>query len=605
MMGHNFERFEERQAPEPLPRSPWRESLYQYLATIALILGAWYLAWRWTASLNEHALWFSVPVVLAESCAYLAWALFAYNLWRTADRPSRPAPYWISECVSDLAAPHRPLAVDVCVATCDEDAALVRQSLEDAKKLNYPYQIDIRLHLYDAGRRPAMKQLAESLEVAYIVPEERDGLGTHNLRRIVEETQGDFIVFCDADTRLFPSFLEHTLGYFRDPDVAWVQTPQWYDDIPQGTPLGDVLGRRFGPTGLAVGKACEAAAGPIRIGRDPFGSDPTMFFGVIQRRRDRADAAYSCGAGAVYRSDALAEAVDLARARRVGKEVGRFAKGISDRECRADFVESVTRQAAADAGVAPYHLRESEHFYVSMVLHGCRNRRWGSVLHPRIESKMLSPQTSRDAVARRFRRTLGLMEIALRDNPVFSRGLSLSQRLLYAQILWSCFGSLWHSVFLLAPIVFLYTGIAPVAAYSPRFFVHLLPFLLAAELAMMTGTWGVSCFRQRAASLALLPVDLHALWSVLRGRRFPTVSRSNRARDLSRLAEFRIAATALTLGGMFFALVRLAFGSHADPGGLLANGLWGLYNVVLLSGTVSLSARNVPVEPSDAQEVQA
>ncbi|WP_277458188.1 MULTISPECIES: glycosyltransferase [Methylococcus] len=591
--------------PEPLPLSLWRESLYQYMATLALVLGAWYLGWRWTASLNEHAWWFSVPVAIAESCAYIAWALFAYNLWRTAARPSRPAPFWISECVSDLAAPHRPLAVDVCVVTCDEEAALVRLSLEYAKKLTYPCHIDLRLHLYDAGRRPAMKQLAESLEVVYLVPEEQDGLGTHNLRRIVEETQGDFIVFCDADTRLFPSFLEQTLGYFRDPDVAWVQTPQWYDDIPQGVRLADVLGQRFGPMGRAVVNGCEAVAGPVWIGKDPFGSDPALFFDVIQRRRDRANAAYSCGAGAVYRSDALAEAVDLVRVRRVGKAVGRFAKGIRDQECRADFVESVTRQAAADAGVAPYHLRESEHFYASMALHGCRKRRWRSVLHPRIQSKMLSPQTPRDAVVRRFRRTLGLMEIALRDNPVFSRGLRLPQRLLYAQTLWSCFGCLWHSVFLVAPIVFLYTGIAPVAAYSPPFFSHLLPFLLAAELAMMTGTWGVSCFRQRAASLALLPVDLHALWAVVQGRRFPTVSRNNRAHDPSRLGEFRIAATALTLGGMFFALVRFAFGSHADPAGLIVNGLWGLYNVVLLSGSVSLSARNVPVEPPVAQEVQA
>jgi cellulose synthase (UDP-forming) len=604
-MGHDLDRFDDRGVPEPLPLSPWRESLYQYLATLALVLGAWYLGWRWTASLNQHALWFSVPVVVAESCAYLAWALFAYNLWRTAARPSRSAPHWISECVSELAAPHRPLAVDVCVVTCDEEAALVRQSLECAKRLVYPYRIEIRLHLYDAGHRPAMKQLADSLEVAYLVPEEQDGLGTHNLRRIVEETRGDFIVFCDADTRMFPSFLEHTLGYFRDPAVAWVQTPQWYDDVPQGIPLGDVLGHRFGPTGRAVAKVCEAVAGPVWIGRDPYGSDPALFFDVIQRRRDRADAACSCGAGAVYRSDALAEAVDLVRVRRVGKAVGRFAKGIRDQECRADFVESVTRQAAADAGVAPYHLRESEHFYASMVLHGCRGRRWRSVLHPRVECRMSSPQTPREAVVRRFRRTLGLMEIALRDNPVFSRGLSLPQRLLYVQTLWSSFGCLWHSVFLLAPIVFLYTGIAPVAAYSPQFFIHLLPFLLTAELAMMTGTWGVSCFRHRAASLALLPVDLHALWAVMRGRRFPMVVKSKRARDLSRLAEFRIAATALTLGGMFFAVARFAFGSHPDPAGLLVNGLWGLYNVVLLSGTVSLSARNVPVESPSAQEVQA
>jgi hypothetical protein len=57
----------------------------------------------------------------------------------------------------------------------------------------------------------------------------------------MEQTSGDFIVICDADTRLLPTILEHTLGYFRDPDVAWVQTPQWFYDIPEGVALPDWL----------------------------------------------------------------------------------------------------------------------------------------------------------------------------------------------------------------------------------------------------------------------------------------------------------------------------------------------------------------------------
>jgi cellulose synthase (UDP-forming) len=111
-MGFYFERFEDRKPPQPIPYSPGRELLYQYLATISLVLGAWYLAWRWTSSLNHDALWFSIALVVAETCAYVGLVLFTINLWKTRDYPLRPPPCWISECVADLNTPHRPIAVD-------------------------------------------------------------------------------------------------------------------------------------------------------------------------------------------------------------------------------------------------------------------------------------------------------------------------------------------------------------------------------------------------------------------------------------------------------------------------------------------------------------
>jgi cellulose synthase (UDP-forming) len=43
-----------------------RTLLFPYLAEINLILGAWYLHWRITHSLNFAALWLSIPLLLAE-----------------------------------------------------------------------------------------------------------------------------------------------------------------------------------------------------------------------------------------------------------------------------------------------------------------------------------------------------------------------------------------------------------------------------------------------------------------------------------------------------------------------------------------------------------
>ena len=79
----------ERQVPWQISRhSEFHHALWQFLATCSLIFGAWYLWWRWTESLNFSALWFSLPLVLAETLAYIGLILFTINIW--TDRSPRP-----------------------------------------------------------------------------------------------------------------------------------------------------------------------------------------------------------------------------------------------------------------------------------------------------------------------------------------------------------------------------------------------------------------------------------------------------------------------------------------------------------------------------------
>lgn len=92
-MDFYFKEFEHRKPPEPVPYSMSRELLYQYLATCNLTLGIWYLWWRWTYALNYDAMWFSFPLVFAESCAFIGSVLFTFNLWKTKDEPRSAAAY--------------------------------------------------------------------------------------------------------------------------------------------------------------------------------------------------------------------------------------------------------------------------------------------------------------------------------------------------------------------------------------------------------------------------------------------------------------------------------------------------------------------------------
>jgi cellulose synthase (UDP-forming) len=585
-----FDRFEDRRPPPPLPRRPGLELLWQCLAIVALVLGANYIRWRWTASLNLDALWFAIPLAVAETLAYLGLLLFTFNLWTTRDVPLRPPPRTVGECAGqdgDAAGDwaRRPLAVDVFITTYNEEEELVRLSIRDAKRLDYPHPIDLRVHVLDDGRRPAMRQVAEEEGVHYITRANNVGFKAGNLRNAMEHTSGDFIVICDADTRLFPTFLAHTLGYFRDPDVAWVQTPQWFYDLPEGTPLPQWLGARLGTAGRWLGRGVERLVGRVRLGQDPFVNDPQMFYDVILRRRNWCHAAFCCGAGSVHRREAVMQAALRSFALSVDREVTRYTAQVEDAELRGALGEAMRTQVAIEQELTPYKFHVSEDIYTSIVLHNDPARRWKSVLHPQVESKMLSPQDLLTWMIQRFKYAGGTLDIALRDNPLFSGGMRLSQRLMYLTTFWSYFGCLWNVVFLLAPIVYLFTGIAPLASYSGAFYLHALPFIVMTELAFMVGTWGVRAWDGKSSYLSFFPVNFRALWTVLRGEKikFHVTPKDRQEGRFLHLVYPQLAVIALTLAGLAYAAWRVVVQGHDDElSNLVVNVAWGLNNVVAM-----------------------
>lgn len=586
-----FDRFENRVPAPPLPFSPTRELVYRYFATISLCLGAWYISWRWLYSLNTDALWFALPLVIAETGAYIGLVLFTINLWRDSPPENLPPPAGINACLAVPEDEDRPVAVDVFFATYNEDPELVRLGIRDAKAMAYPHAIDLRIHVLDDGRRAGMRAVAEAEGVGYITRTNNIGFKAGNLRNAMEQTSGDFIVICDADTRPFPTLLARTLGYFTDPQVAWVQTPQWFYDLPEGRRLGAVWGAALGRIGRLAARAVESVVGPITIGADPFVNDPKIFYDIILRRRNWANAAFCCGAGSVHRREAVMEAALRTYGSNIDREVEkaarRFARASREDEIVPEFKEAIRAGITIESELTPYKFHVSEDIYTSIVLHSDTERHWRSVLHPFVESRMLSPQDLLSWTVQRFKYAGGSLDILFHDNPLFRRGLTLSQRLMYASTFWSYLGGVWNLVFILAPIVYLVTGIAPVSAYSAEFFVRIIPFLIAMELAAMTGMWGISSYPSTASYIAFFPVNLRALWTVLRGRKisFPVTPKDRQAGVHLRIVWPQLAAMAATAAAIVFGLVALAlgFGGHTTAG-VLTNVFWGLNNMLALSG---------------------
>lgn len=504
-----FERYSHRKAPSYVQLDPWRRWVWHFLAGATIAAGAAYLHWRWTISLNPDALVFSVCVTTAETLFFLGTLLFYFDIWDEGDTPF--------VAVLDNEHWEKPRSatttVDIFVTTYDEPIEVVCPSLEAASAVQVPQGVRIRLCLLDDGNRAEMALEAGRRGICYFARDTNEGFTAGNLRHALLRTSGDFVVICDADTRLLPSFLRNTLGYFCDPNVAWVQTPHWFYDVPEGESWHTWITRQSPRWTRLFPKASEAGtrvgafvltwiSGNGHVGRDPFLSDPSVFFDVIQRRRNRNGASFCCGAASIHRREAVFDAALRDKAHAI---------------CRDEPNTRLSTKACLAAHpLQPYRFHVSEDLYTSILLHADQAARWTSVYHPQVEARMLSPWSMTAWAAQRLKYAGGTFDIAIWDNPLFRRGLNWRQKLHYGATFWSYMSILWAPVLLLAPVVSLATGLAPVSAFSVEFFQRFLPAVVLGELAMLAACKGHAIGAGRVMAVVALPVQLRALYCVLR-----------------------------------------------------------------------------------------
>src|SRR5690606_38583381 len=83
---------EDEDLPTSVPRTtPARERWLHVAAVVILAYWTYYIAWRWLATLNLDALWFSVPLALAETWGWFTGLLLVFTLRRLNRRTPPPA----------------------------------------------------------------------------------------------------------------------------------------------------------------------------------------------------------------------------------------------------------------------------------------------------------------------------------------------------------------------------------------------------------------------------------------------------------------------------------------------------------------------------------
>jgi cellulose synthase (UDP-forming) len=270
--------------------------------------------------------------------------------------------------------------------------------------------------------------------------------------------------------------------------------------------------------------------------------------------------------------------------RRFGADVAAavrpFAARVEDPGLRATLAGALASEAARHVELTPYAFHVSEDIYTSVLLHADERRRWRSVYHPRVLTRMLSPQDPLAWSIQRFKYASGTLDIALRANPLRLRGLTAWQRLMYGATMYAYLAPLWTVPLMLAPLVFFFTGVTPIRAFDAAFFAHVFPFLVASRLALLAGTWGVSTWRSEQYHLAAAWLHVRALAHVLARRplRFAVTPKVRATGRAVRLAVPHLALLAAMAAGVVTGALRLGTASPAEATAYVANLFWTVHN---------------------------
>ena len=246
---------------DTVARAGLRLGLLRVIIATTLLLGTYYLTWRYTSTINWAAWWVAIPLLLAETYSFVDAWLFGISMWNW--RGARPKP----------PAPPPGLTVDIFITCYNEPVELVRKTARAAKRDPLPARTWI---LDDGAAGPMQRRGRRGGHRLHHPLQGVAGSARHakagNLNNACSQTDGEFMLILDADQIPAPEILDHTLGYFTDPKVGFVQTPQFFYNVPP---------------------------------HDPFGAQAPLFYGPIQQGKDGWNAAFFCGSNAMLRREAL------------------------------------------------------------------------------------------------------------------------------------------------------------------------------------------------------------------------------------------------------------------------------------------------------------
>ena len=142
-----------------------------------------------------------------------------------------------------------------------EPLAMFEKTLAACKKISYPHTT----YLLDDTRDPAFKECAERNGAVWLNIVGEPGAKAGKINKALQLTTEEFILVLDPDHIPFPNFLDHTLGFFKEEKVGFVQVSQaYYNQYRSFTAkaAAEQTYTFYGPTQMGLyGLGCSVAIG--------------------------------------------------------------------------------------------------------------------------------------------------------------------------------------------------------------------------------------------------------------------------------------------------------------------------------------------------------
>jgi len=209
------------------------------VAGILVCLLIRYLLWRTLSTLNLSNSVdgvFSLLLMGMELIAISGGMIQLLLMFTTKDR-NREANIYSKSVINEVYNP----SVDIMIPTYNEPAFILKRTIIGCQGIDYDNK---KIYLLDDTKRPEIKKLAAELGCEYFTRKDNAHAKAGNLNAALARTNGELIVFFDADFVPTKNFLERTVGFFQKEKIALVQTPQSFynhDPIARNLGLEDIL----------------------------------------------------------------------------------------------------------------------------------------------------------------------------------------------------------------------------------------------------------------------------------------------------------------------------------------------------------------------------
>lgn len=259
----------------------------------------------------------------------------------------------------------------------------------------------------------------------------------------------------------------------------------------------------------------------------------TLFFGPICRGKDYTDSLFMCGTNMLIRRRAL-------------DEIGGMR------------TESIT-----------------EDLLTSLLLH---SNGWKSVYVPLIVAKGLAPEDLGEYWKQQFRWARGSLEVLLRFNPLFLKGLQRNQRLQYLASVTFYLSGIIVLIDAILPLFYFYFNTIPISAGTMSIALIFVPYIFFTIYMLQYLSNFSFSFRAIAFSIASWPIYLSAFLATIfgLGKAFKVTSKERHDASYLKLASLHILYIVATIIGIVWAGMRDGISAS-----LITNASWGILYVLM------------------------